>query len=256
MSSFDRPVTKEERAALGDPADALDGDEETLKTWLGWMRHGGGRALEGVARIVAQKPDGASSAVAKLLGQGGVPFDARGYAARCLGELGAKEQADALAKAVLTAPSKNQSFVAIEAARALARVGTGQQRRSLDRALDSWTKFFESKVPGSSPVAFSDWERSLHTLAALVESWGALSVGAGEGKAVCKTVVSRVLAPNHDVRTSKRVPQDPSLARTALASAIAQAFAKAKASEREWALLADAVASDPRAKASVESARK
>ena len=70
------------------------------------------------------------------------------------------------------------AFAAIEAARALGTVGTAENRKALDRALESWTKFFEGKVPGSGPVAFSDWQRALRTLDALVEVKGRRRVGA------------------------------------------------------------------------------
>ena len=255
-SSFRGAVTKAERAAVGDPADAWNGVEPNLKTWLAWIRHGGGRALQGIARVAEHQPEGAAAAVAKLLGQAALPFDARGYAARCLGALDAKDQASALAKAVSVAPSKDQSFVAVECALALARIGADEQRKALARAVESWTQFFEGKVPASGPVAFSDWERSLNTLAALCASWGTLAADLGNAKALCKTVVARVLKPNHAVRTSERVPQDPSRARTALVDAVAKSFARAKASDKEWEQLARAVADHARATAAVERARK
>ena len=254
-SSFAVPVTKEERLALGDPMDAWKGVEPDLKAWVAALRYGGGRSLSAAQRIAAAKPADAAVAVAKVLGQAALPFDARGYAARCLADLGARDQASALAKALGVAPSKDQSFVAVEVAHALATIGGPDQRKAIERALEAWTKFFEDKVPAGGPVAFSDWNRALDTLTAVVEAWRAASK-AGEPKAIRKTVIARVLAPNHEVRTSERVPQDPSRARTALAQAVAKAYASVETDEAYWDALLKAVAADPRATAAVQHVRE
>jgi hypothetical protein len=124
----------------------------------------------------------------------------------------------------------------------------------LSKGVLAWTAYFEDKV-ASGGMRYSDWERSVSTLAEVVEAWAA--VGGKDAVAVLeKSVVPKVFEANVKVETSDRVPQDPGRARVALAKAVAQAYAKAGAPAARWDALLAALASDPKAKAAAEAARR
>jgi hypothetical protein len=103
-------------------------------------------------------------------------------------------------------------------------------------------------------MRFSDWQRSVGTLAAVVEAWAAVP-GKDVVAVLDRTVVTRVFAASVKVETSDRVPQDPSGARTALAKAVGAAYVKAKAPDARWSALLEALSSDPKARAAAEAAR-
>ena len=100
---------------------------------------------------------------------------------------------------------------------------------------------------------FADWERSLGVLVPLVTTWGALAESGRSPSPLCKHVVDGVLAMGHDVRTSDRVPQDPSVLRVALAKALAAAYAKVGAGDDVKARLVEVLAADPKAQAAAQS---
>ncbi len=104
-------------------------------------------------------------------------------------------------------------------------------------------------------MRFSDWERSLRTLAAVVGAWGDLG-GAGSVDLLDKAVVARVFGAAPKIETSDRVPQDPSLARTLLAGAVAHAYAAAKAPGPRWDALLAALSTDANAKAAAGAEKK
>ena len=104
-------------------------------------------------------------------------------------------------------------------------------------------------------MCFSDWERSLLTLAGIVSAWADLG-GAGAPERLDKDVVGKLFAAPCKVQTSERVPQDPSFARSALATAVGKAYAAAKAPAARWDSLLSALSSDEKAKAAAETERK
>jgi hypothetical protein len=251
-SSLLAKTTKEEKTYLGDPMDEASGAPADLDLWCSCLRVGGGRALA-AARIVAErKPEGAAEAVAKVLRDPKTPFQARAFAARALGLLGDATAAPSLRKAVSADAAKEQSLVAVESARALVALADPEGGPPLARAVETWTRYYEDKS-GGADVHFSDWTRSLSTLAALVEAWGTLATD--NPSLLARTVVARVLAPQHKVQTSDRVPQDPSEARTALARAVGTAFRLRKATDDQWSALLDALSNDAKARAAAEAAR-
>jgi hypothetical protein len=252
-SSFLGKVTKEEATYLGDPEDDLEGKVPGLDAMVGWLRLGGGRAADAVARISETKPAGAADAVSKVVRDPKASGDARAYAARLLGMLGDPLETPSLRKAVAAPATREGSRMAVEAAKALVLLADPEGGDALEKGIEAWTKYYEDKVMGSS-VRISDWERTLFTLAPVVEAWGALAAK-GDPTFLKKTVVARVLAPQHKVEISDRVPQDPSEARTALAKSIASAFRKRSASPSDWDALLAALSSDSRAQAAASASR-
>ena len=107
-------------------------------------------------------------------------------------------------------------------AQALAAMKDPEAHEALERGVAAWTAYFEAKLSGSE-MRFSDWTRSLGTLAAIVEAWGALGAK-GAVAALEKGLVPKVLGRSTKVGTSERVPQDPSTAFVALALAVAKAY--------------------------------
>jgi hypothetical protein len=103
-------------------------------------------------------------------------------------------------------------------------------------------------------MRFSDWERSLLTLAGVVTAWAELG-GHGAPDAIDRSVVAKIFSNPPTVEVSERVPQDPSSARSALASAIGKAYAAAKAPPARWDALLASLASDEKAKAAAEGER-
>jgi len=221
-SSLRGKVTKEEARYLGDPLAAFGGDEESLGDWVDQLRLGGGRAAHAAERIAETKPEGAADAVAKVLKDARASPDAHAWAARALGRLGDASACKALQKALVQEAARDQARVAVEAARALVALADEEGGRSFERALEAWTAYYEDSVEGGK-VAFSDWERSVPTLTALVDAWASLP-GRGDPAALDGTVVKRVLARHDEVETSERVPQDPAAARTALVRAVTKAY--------------------------------
>ena len=118
----------------------------------------------------------------------------------------------------------------------------------------AWALYFEDKLSGEQ-MRFSDWQRSLGTLAALVGAWADLG-GKGAVGALEKGLVPKVLGRTTKVDTSERVPQDPSRAFQALAKAVARCYAAEKAPAAAWEALLAACGSDAGAKSAVEAARK
>ena len=222
-SSFRVKPTKEEARYLGDPEALLDGEVETLGDWVDHLRLGGGRAAAAAGRIAEARPDGAVGAVVKVLKDKRVSHDARAWAARALGELADDAASAPLRKALVAEAVRAQARVAVEAARALAAIGDEEAGASLGRAIEAWTKYYEDHIEGTK-VRFSDWQRAVPTLTALVDAWASLP-GKGNARSLDATVVKRVLGPKHTVETSERVPQDPQAARKALVAAVTRAYA-------------------------------
>ena len=253
-SSFLGKVSKPERLYLGDPLQDVKGMTPDLKTWLGHLKLGGGRALAAVARLAEQKPDGAVAGVAKVLGNAQVPFDGRMYAARTLGLLGDAAALSSLRKATALPATKEQSRVAQSAAAALMKLQDAEALPALGKALEAWTIYYKSKVSGKG-MRFSDWQRSTSVLADLLEAWATLATPASKAKVLERIVVERVLARQHEVATSERVPQDPSRTRVAMAEAIAKAYKQTAASDAAWEALLAALGNDPKAQSAVSSLR-
>jgi len=251
-SSFAVKVTKEEITYLGDPMDEMNGVKPELKDWLAHLRLGGGRALAALAPLLEQKPDGAVAGLAKVLGQAGLPFDGRAYAARALGGLGDAAGAPALRKAVAPAAAKDESMVAEECARALVVLKDTQALDALGKAIEAWTTYYEDHVMGSG-MRYSDWRRSTDVLTVLVEAWAELATPDAKATVLEKTLVARVLEPQHAVETSTRVPQDPSTSRTALARALAKAYQRTQAPADRWSKLLAALGNDPKAQAAAQA---
>lgn len=253
-SSFLGKVSKEEERYLGDPLDEIRGAKPDLKAWLGHLRLGGGRAHAAVGRIAERKPEGAAAGLSKVLKDAKVPFDGRAYAARALGLLGDAAGIAPLEKAVALQASKEQSMVARECARALAALQAPEALRALGKGIQAWTAYYESKLAGDG-MRFSDWRRSTAVLVDLVEAWAVLAPADAQATILAKTVVERVLAPQHEVATSERVPQDPSRTRTALAAAVGKAYARTGAAAEAWDELLAALAKDPKARSAAAALR-
>ncbi len=251
-SSFAGKVSKEEAIYLGDPMGEIEGETPQLKDRLAHVRLGGGRALTAIAALVEQKPEGTIAGLAKIVASGSAPFDARAYAARALGGLGDAAGAPALRKAVALPAVRDQSLIARESARALVALKDGSALSALGKAIEAWTGYYEDKVT-SDGMRYSDWRRSTNVLAELVAAWSDLATPDAKPALLEKVLVQRVLAPQHQVQTSRRVPQDPSSLRTALAQAIAKAYKRTQASEERWTNLLAAVANDAKAAAAVEA---
>lgn len=215
-------TTKEEKRYLGDPGAALRGDVETLDDWVDHLRLGGGRAAIAAGRLAEAKPEGAVGAVVKVLKDKRISHDARAWAARALGALGDEAACRSLRKAVVAEAERDQARVAVEAARALAALADAEAGASLQRAIEAWTQYYEDRVTGGK-MDFSDWQRAVPTLTALVDARASLPAQ-GDPRSLDATVVKRVLAAGHVVNTSERVPQDPAAARKALVAAVTRAY--------------------------------
>lgn len=253
-SSFLGKVTKDEALYLGDPMAEIEGDAADLKRWLAHLKLGGGRALAAVTQIVEQKPEGAVGGVAKVLGSAQVPFDGRAYAARALGLLGDAAGLPAVRKAVALEAVKEQSRVARACAKALLALKDEQGSAALAKGIEAWTAYYESKVSGGG-MRFSDWRRSTTVLADLVDAWAGLAPADAKPAVLDKALVTRVLKPQHEVATSKRVPQDPSRTRTAMALAVAKAYKRTNAPAGLWETLLAALENDPKAKSAAAALR-
>ncbi|MDA1194522.1 MAG: dienelactone hydrolase family protein [Planctomycetota bacterium] len=253
-SSFAGKVSQEEETYLGDPMAEIDGVAPDLKTWTAWLKLGGGRALAAVVALAEHQPEGAAAAVGKVLGTPAVPFTGRGYAARALGALQGEEGLAALRKAVVVEASKEQSFVAIECAQAIARRKDPEGTAALSRAVELWVGYYESHH--MEPLAYSDWQRSVSVLTALCEAWADLATPESKPEVLGRSVVARVLALQHEVRVSERVPQDPAAARLALATALGRAYKGAEAPDVLWDKLLEALSNDAAAKSAAEGQRR
>jgi pimeloyl-ACP methyl ester carboxylesterase len=251
-SSFVGKPTKDEITYLGDPMDAIRGVKPDLDAWIARLELGGGCARAAATRIVERKPEGAVARVVKVLEHAKLPFDARAEASRALGLLGDAGAAPALRRAVAEAPSHEQSRVAVACARALVALKDATAPSALARAVTAWTGFAEDKRMGRS-MRFSDWQRASEVLVELVGAWDALATPDADASFLDKTIVARVFAPDYQVATSKRVPQDPSARRTALAEAIARAYKRTNASKERWGHLLAALEKDPKARAAAEA---
>lgn len=252
-SSFAGKPSKDEIAYLGDPMAAIKGEAPDLKTWSGWLRLGGGRALAAVAALAEAKPEGAAAAVGKVLTNAGAVASGRGFAARALGALGGEDGLPALRKAVAMPASKETSFVAVECARALVALKDAQALDALARGIRAWTEYYESKH--MTPMRYSDFRRAAHVLVELAQAWSTLAPADADAGALAKTIVARVLAPQHEVQTSSRVPQDPSALRVALVRAVGAAYKRTNAKPAAWDALQEAVSQDSAARGAVGSLR-
>ncbi len=253
-SSFSGKVSKAEVTYLGDPMAEIKGQTAELKHWLAHLRRGGGRALSALTPILEHKPEGAVAGLAKVLGNAGVPFDGRAYAARALGKLGDPAGAPALRKAVALPAIKSQSRVARESAAALLALNDAEALPALGKGLEAWAGYYEDKVT-SRGMSYSDWRRAANVLADLATAWAGLAAPDSNAGFLEKVLVERVLQPQHPVQTSRRVPQDPSVSRTALARAIAKAYKLTQAPAERWTKLLGALANDGKARAAVEALR-
>ncbi len=246
-SSFVGKVTKDEVTYLGDPMAEIHGEKPDLKLWLARVRLGGGRALAALTPLIERKPEGAVSGLAKILGSAKTPFDARAYAARALGAIGDGAARPALRKAIALPASKEQSRVARACAAALVALQDEGALGAVGKALGVWAGYYESKVMGEE-MRYSDWHRVSTVLADLSQAWATLAPPDAAPAVLDKVVVRRVLAPQHVVRTSPRVPQDPSATRSAIACAVAEAYKRTNASAARWAALLGALGNDDRAR--------
>jgi len=253
-SSLWGKTTPEEKAYLGDPLAELDGRAQGLDEFLAGLRLGGGRARAAVAALAATKPAGAVEGAVKVLKDEKASPYARAEAARLLGLLADAGAGTALRKVVAGEARRDTSRLAAACAQALASLGDAGAADALAAATRAWGAWFEGKRAGPA-MSFSDWERGLRTLTALVTAWATLG-GAHAPEVLDKLVVARVFAAGPKVETSDRVPQDPSVARTGLARAVAKAYVAGKASAPAWDALLAALAADANAKAAAVEERK
>ena len=128
--------------------------------------------------------------------------------------------------------SKDSSAVAVECAQALVALKDAEGLRALERGIEAWTGYYESKQ--MDPMRYSDWRRATTVLIALAEAWATLAPADAKADVLGKTVVARVLAAQDTVQTSSRVPQDPAANRAALARAVAQAYKRTNAPAGLW----------------------
>ena len=253
-SSFLGKPSKDELAYLGDPMSEIKGETPDLKTWLAHLRLGGGRAASAVTHIVEAKPEGAVEGVAKVLASGATPFDGRAYAARTLGLLGDAAGAGALRKAVALEASKEQSLPARAAAEALVALQDAEGLSALEKGIAAWAAYYESKVMGEG-MRYSDWQRATGVLASLLEAWAAVASADANADPLDRVLVARVLAPQHAVQTSERVPQDPSRTRSAMAQAVARGYKRTNADAALWDRLLAALANDSKAQSAAAAIR-
>jgi len=253
-SSFVGKVTPDEKTYLGDPLAALEGRVVPLDERLAAVRLGGGRGVAQVDALAAEKPAGVAEGALKVLKDEKAPTHGRAQAARLLGLLGDAAPAATLRKVVAAEARREASVLVAAAARALAAVRDAEAGPALGGAVTAWVAYFDRKRMGET-MRFSDWERSVRTLAVVVNAWAELG-GGGAADVLDKTVVARAFAAPPKVETSERVPQDPGVARATLAAAVGRAYAAAKAPDARWAALLAALASDERAKAAAEAERK
>ncbi len=253
-SSFLGKATAEEKSYLGDPLAELEGRAPGLDERLAALRLGGGCARAAVTALAATKPAGAVEGAVKLLKDEKASPYARAEAARLLGLLADATAAPGLRKAVAGEARRDTSRLAAASARALVALKDGGGTDALATATKAWAAWFEGKRSGPS-MSFSDWERGVRTLAALVSAWADLG-GAHAAEVLERTVVARVFAAGPKVETSDRVPQDPSLARTELARAVARAYAAEKAPAAAWDALLGSLAGDANARGAASEERK
>lgn len=253
-SSFAGKVTPDEKTYLGDPLAAFEGRPVPLDERLAAVRFGGGRGVTEVEALATEKPAGAAEGAVKCLKDEKAPPHGRALAARLLGRLKDAAAVPALRKLVAAEARRETSVLAVAAAQALASVPDAEAGPALAAASTAWVAYFDKHRLGET-MRFSDWERSLRTLAAIVGAWADVG-GAGAPDALEKGVVARVFLAAPKVETSDRVPQDPSLARTALATAVGRAYAAAKAPDAKWTALLGALAADEQAKAAATAERK
>lgn len=253
-SSFAGKVSPDEKTYLGDPTAGLDGVAPPLEERLAELRLSGGRARAAALALAATKPAGCVEGVVKIVKDEKASPYARAEAARLLGVLGDAAALPALRRVVAGEARRDTSPLAAEAAHALAVLKDAGASEALAAATKLWAAYFESKRM-SDGMRFSDWERSVRTLARVVDGWADLG-GAGSIDLLDKLVVARVFAAGPKVETSDRVPQDPGLARLELARAVARAYAAAKAPSPRWDALLASLAADAGAKAAAEGERK
>lgn len=254
-SSFLGKVTREEATYLGDPMAALEGEPPDLDAWIDALRLGGGAARRAVGALAEARPEGAAGAVAKVLDDKRLAFDAHAYAARALGRLGDPAEVSSLRRAVARPATKAQSLVATEAAAALVALGDREALKALGKGARAWAAYFTSKLSGQR-MHFSDWKRSITTLAALVEAWAGLATPDAEVDDLAGVCLDTVFGEAVEVRTSERVPQDPSAMRVALAGALGKAYKAADADDASWQRLLAALEAWPRSMRAAEAARK
>ena len=255
VHSLLRPVTTEDERYLGDPAMHLTDEAPALDERIKQLALGGGCAVRAVDALEQERPEGVAKAMAKIVGAGKAPFTSRAYAARLLGALGAVDAASsALKKAVKVAPSKDESLVVIEAARAIGALKDASAIKALSGAVQAWATFYESKLM-SGAMRFADWERAIPVLTALVESMARAAASPASVKSVAKHIVDRVLSPAHEIKTSDRVPQDPSVLRKHLARGVGALYAAGDASDAQWAALLKALKQDAAARSAAEGQR-
>ncbi|MFO0932698.1 MAG: hypothetical protein U1E39_08305 [Planctomycetota bacterium] len=253
-SSFAGKVTPEEKTYLGDPLAAFEGRPVPLDERLAAVRLGGGRGVAMVDALAAEKPAGAAEGALKLLKDEKASPHGRALAARLLGLMKDAAAVPVLRKVVAAEARRETSVLAVAAARALAALPDAEAGPALAAATTAWVAYFDRHRMGES-MRFSDWERGVGTLAAIVGAWADVG-GAGPPDALDKGVVARVFAAAPKVETSDRVPQDPGLARAALATAVGRAYAAGKAPDARWTALLAALASDEKAKAAAAAERK
>lgn len=242
--SFLGKVSPEERRFLGDPTSLVVGTAPTLEERLDELALGGGCARRAAEALDRERPPDLAKSLAKLLEAKKAPPSARSEAAILLGRLGADGQgASALGKALLAAPSRDESVVVRGAAEAIAALGHIDRLDTIEKSLALWSGFYATKVSAGT-VDFADWERVVPVLVALVEAWARVAPDGAKATAIERHVVTAVFAAKHDISTSDRVPQIPSLLRTALAAATGRAYKKAGMDDAAWQALNDALAGD------------
>lgn len=253
-SSFVGKMTPEEKRYLGDPGAQFDGKAATLDDGLASLRLGGGCARAAAAALTASKPAGVAEGAVKILKDEKLSPYTRAEAARLLGSLADATAVPVIRKAMASEARRDTSVLAVAAARALVALKDTASAEAFTAATRAWAAYFESKR-ATATMSFSDWERSVYTLARVISAWGDLG-GAGSVDLLDKLVVARVFAAGPKVETSERVPQDPGLARAELARAVGHAYAVAKAPAAKWDALLVSLSADAAAKQAAESERK
>ncbi|HVG94608.1 MAG TPA: hypothetical protein VND21_09180, partial [Planctomycetota bacterium] len=253
-SSFADKVTPDERTWLGDPEAEWLGRTTSDDDLVDMLRRSGGRARWAAETLAARKPAGAADAVVKVVKDEKVPTHGRAEAARLLGLLGDASAAAVLRRVVAAPAERETSVLAGAAAQALAALKDEGGVEALGKATTAWVAYFDRKRSGET-MRFSDWERSLSTLARIVGAWADLG-GKGAPEALDASVVARIFAAPPRIETSDRVPQDPSRARTELAAAAGRAYQAAGAPGPRWESLLGALTTDANAKAAAAAERK
>jgi pimeloyl-ACP methyl ester carboxylesterase len=220
LSSFDRKVSADEREYLDDPLKPRAG-VDTAASLVADLKKGGGAGAAACAKLIELADPAAVKPLIAVVQDVKEANDARGYAARALGKLGAADAVPALVKAIAAA----EGDLLRAFADALGDLGDKRGAPALREGLKRASEHAKSKTVKGNTLDYSDYENVCEISASLVSALGRTGDPAS-ALDIARFPAEGFLLAGLTVDATPLAGQNPDVPRRKLAKATVEALEK------------------------------